>query len=132
MPHLVIQHSANVQTPIAELCDALRNCIVRFTDAQGQQPFPMAGTRVLAFAAGAASVANGDATNAFVYLNLRIARGRPQATVAALGDALVGICNAHFSAECGVRPVGITLQIDEGDEVFNAKIGNLHPNSAAK
>ena len=132
MPHLVIEHSANVQTPMAALCDALRHCIVGFVDEQGQKPFPLAGTRVLAFAAHAASVADGGAHNAFVYLKLRIAKGRPSTTVAALGDALVGICNAHFQTERSTRPIGITLQIDEGNEVFNAKIGNLHPHPAAK
>jgi 5-carboxymethyl-2-hydroxymuconate isomerase len=25
------------------------------------------------------------------------------------------------------RPVGLTLQVDEGHEVFDAKFGNLHP-----
>jgi 5-carboxymethyl-2-hydroxymuconate isomerase len=25
------------------------------------------------------------------------------------------------------RPIGLTLQIDEGAEVFDAKFGNLHP-----
>ena len=34
---------------------------------------------------------------------------------------------AHFAPLLAQRHVGITLQIDEGPEVFDAKLGNLHP-----
>jgi 5-carboxymethyl-2-hydroxymuconate isomerase len=126
MPHLVIQHSANLQTPIAPLCNALRNGIASFVDGQGNKPFPIAGTRVLAYAALNASVADGSPANAFVYLNLRVAKGRPSTVLAALGETLSSLCTQHFAIELTARPIGITLQIDEGVEVFNAKMGNLH------
>jgi 5-carboxymethyl-2-hydroxymuconate isomerase len=32
----------------------------------------------------------------------------------------------HFAPLLAQRPVGMTLQIDEGPEVFDAKFGNVH------
>ena len=34
---------------------------------------------------------------------------------------------AHFGPVLARRPVGLTLQVDVGAEVFDAKFGNLHP-----
>ena len=48
------------------------------------------------------------------YLNVRIAAGRERALVDATGEALIAAVRAHFAAIFASRPVGITLQIDEG------------------
>jgi 5-carboxymethyl-2-hydroxymuconate isomerase len=34
---------------------------------------------------------------------------------------------SHFAALFATRPLGITLQIDEGAPAFDAKHSNLHP-----
>jgi 5-carboxymethyl-2-hydroxymuconate isomerase len=126
MPHLVLQHSANVRTPMQPVCDALARTIRDFLDVNGKAPFPLAGTRVLAYAAQHAAVADGAADNAFVYANLRIAPGRSRAAVQGLGEALATELKALFANELANRPLGLTLQIDEGEEAFGAKLGNLH------
>ncbi len=126
MPHLVIQHSPNVQTPMQPVCEALAGALRDIRDGQGQAVFPTAGTRVLAYAAQHAAVADGAAENAFVYANLRIQAGRAPEIVRAVGDALAAVLKACFAQELASRPIGITLQIDEGQETFGAKLGNLH------
>jgi 5-carboxymethyl-2-hydroxymuconate isomerase len=37
------------------------------------------------------------------------------------------VVQRHFEAIFAARPIGITLQIDEGAPVFDAKHSNLHP-----
>jgi 5-carboxymethyl-2-hydroxymuconate isomerase len=128
MPHLVIQYSAELdaQTDMGALCKALAQAIVSFRDANGAQPFPTGGTRVLAYPAAHSAVADASHECAFAYFNLRIARGRSAAVKQAAGDALAQVIRDHFAPLLARRPLGLTLQIDEGAEAFDAKLGNLH------
>jgi hypothetical protein len=63
-----------------------------------------------------------------VYLNLRMGK-RPQRRRAqpAGGQTPCWRRKAHVSPLIAARHVGVTLQIDEGHEVFDAKHSNLHP-----
>ena len=63
----------------------------------------------------------------FVYLNLRMGRGRSAAVHADAGRRLEAVAKTHFAPLLASRPVGVTLQIDEGPEVFDAKNSSLHP-----
>ena len=67
-----------------------------------------------------------------VYFNLRMGRGRSAATHKTAGDALAAAARAHFAPLLERRHLGLTLQIDEGQEVYDAKFGNLHPLFATK
>lgn len=126
MPHLVITYTQNLSTDIQALCSALAHAICSMRDTHGEPVFPTAGTRVMALRADHFAVADGAANKAFAYLQLRIAPGRPASTVQLLGDTLHAIAKAHFAQELSQRAIGLTLQIDEGAPVFDAKFGNLH------
>jgi len=128
MPHLVIEYTANLEPDIGidALCATLAAVLVAQRDAGGGPLFPIGGTRVLAYPARAFAVADGGADRAFVYLNARIASGRSASAVQQVGDALLAAVKSHFAAIFASRPVGITLQIDEGAQAFDAKHSNLH------
>jgi 5-carboxymethyl-2-hydroxymuconate isomerase len=105
-------------------------------DEEGKQVFPTGGTRVLAYPAphfavadgGAAGMAaGGDGDYAFAYLNLRMGRGRSEATQQRAGETLLGVAKAFFSPLMTRKHMGVTLQIDVGQEVFDAKHSSLHP-----
>ena len=83
------------------------------------------GSRGTGRAAGGTQHDPGD--YAFVYLNLRMAAGRSAATHKRVGDALLMATKSHFQPVFARRHIGVTLQIDEGNEVFDAKHSNLHP-----
>lgn len=151
MPHLVILYTGNLDQPVAQggsdmkgLCRKLADTMLAVRDEQGKQVFPTGGTRVLAFPAahyavaddGSAGRAAGAAKGidpsvagnyAFVYLNLRMAKGRSAAVHEAVGKAVEATTKAHFAGHLATRHIGITLQIDEGHEVFDAKNSSLHP-----
>ena len=138
MPHLVILYTANLDplSDMTALCRALADAMLGLADDAGQQVFPTGGTRVLAYPAPHFAVADGGAAGqaagqggdyGFVYLNLRMARGRSAAVHAQAGRALEAVAKAHFAPLLASRPVGVTLQIDEGPEVFDAKNSTLHP-----
>jgi 5-carboxymethyl-2-hydroxymuconate isomerase len=139
MPHLVILYTANLDAPadqggtdMSALCRSLADEMLAQRDEGGGPVFPPGGVRVLAYPAPHFAVADGGAAGvpgeyAFVYLNLRMARGRSSAVQQAVGRALEAVCQAHFASQLASRPIGVTLQIDEGPEVFDAKNSSLHP-----
>jgi 5-carboxymethyl-2-hydroxymuconate isomerase len=134
MPHVNIQYSANLgpEARMDALCMTLAEVIVAQRDGAGERVFPIGGTRVLAYPAPHFAVADGRPDRAFVYLQVRIAPGRERALVTAAGEAMMAAVRAHFATLFATRAIGITLQIDEGVPVFDAKHSTLHPLFAGK
>ncbi len=138
MPHLVILYTPQLdrETDMAALCRKLADTMIAVKDEAGKPVFPTGGVRVLAYPAahsavadgGAAAVANGSSADlAFAYFNLRMGRGRTAAVHQRAGEALVAAAREHLAPVLASRHIGLTLQIDEGPEVFDGKFGNLHP-----
>jgi 5-carboxymethyl-2-hydroxymuconate isomerase len=134
MPHLTILYTPNLDRPASEggsdmsaLCQALAETMIAQRDEAGQPVFPVGGVRVLAYPAAHFAVADGTGDYAFVYLNLRMARGRSATVHEAVGRALDARVKAHFEPLLATRHIGLTLQIDEGPEVFNIRNSSLHP-----
>lgn len=129
MPHINIQYSGNLgaEAGMDALCLTLCEVIGAQRDGAGQRVFPIGGTRVFAYPAPFFAVADGRSDRCFVYLQVRIAPGRERALVAAAGEALMAAVKRHFAEIFATRPIGITLQIDEGAPVFDAKHSTLHP-----
>jgi len=128
MPHLVILHTPQLdrECDMPALCRKLADTMLSVKDESGKPVFPTGGTRVLAYAAASHAVADGSGDHAFAYFNLRMARGRSAAVHRAVGEALAGAIREQLAPLLAARPLGLTLQIDEGSEVFDAKLGNLH------
>ncbi|MEY8690005.1 MAG: 5-carboxymethyl-2-hydroxymuconate Delta-isomerase [Leptothrix sp. (in: b-proteobacteria)] len=135
MPHLVILYTANLDrapeqggTDMSQLCRTLADTMLAVRDEAGKQVYPTGGTRVLAYPAPHYAVADGQRDYAFVYFNLRMGRGRSDAVKQSAGDALIAAAKTHFQPlfDQG-RFIGLTVQIDEGQEVFDAKHSSIHP-----
>jgi 5-carboxymethyl-2-hydroxymuconate isomerase len=138
MPHLVILYTGQLDQAVdmKSLCRQLADAMLTVKDETGKQVFPTGGTRVLAYPAphyavsdgGAAGVAaGGDGDYAFVYLNLRMGRGRSEVVQQRAGETLLSVAKAFFSPLMTTKHMGVTLQIDVGQEVFDAKHSSLHP-----
>lgn len=129
MPHLVVLYSPNVEphTDMGALCRRLSDTMLAQRDDGGKQVFPTGGTRVLAFAAAHYAVADHQQDYGFIYLNLRMAKGRSAALQQRIGEQLIAAVREHLAPIFAARHLGVTLQIDEGHEVFDAKHSNLHP-----
>ena len=146
MPHLVILYTPNLEgkTDMTALCRALADTMIAQLDEGGNQVFPTGGTRVLAYPAahyavaddGSAGRAAGKALGwsgndagdyAFVYLNLRMGASRSNAIIKIAGESILTKAKAHFASLMLQNHIGITLQVDEGHEVYNGKHSNIHP-----
>ena len=146
MPHLVILYTGplDAEVHMTTLCRQLADAMLTVQDEDGKPVFPTGGTRVLAYPAPHYAVADGGTAGlaaglydqnphggsgdyAFVYLNVRMGRGRSEATQQRAGQILLDEAKAFFAPVMAQRHIGITLQIDVGPEVFDAKLSNLHP-----
>lgn len=138
MPHLVILYTPNLdaRTDLSGLCRALADTMIAVRDEADRPVFPSGGVRVLAYPAAHWAVADGGAAGqavggsgeyGFVYLNLRMGRGRSVRVHEQVGRALEATALRHLKPLLETLPVGVTLQIDEGPEVFDAKNSSLHP-----
>ena len=138
MPHLVILYTPQLdaETDMTALCRRLADAMITVKDEAGAAVFPTGGVRVLAFPAAHHAVADGGAAGravgsdgdcAFAYFNLRMGRGRSEAVKQQAGELLARTAREHLAPVLARRAIGLTLQIDEGAEVFDAKFGNLHP-----
>ena len=138
MPHLVILYTGQLDAEVnmTTLCRQMADAMLTVQDENGQPVFPTGGTRVLAYPAPHYAVADGGAAGqaaggsgdyAFVYLNLRMALGRSGAVHRRVGHAMETVAKALFAQHLATRPIGITVQVDEGHEVFDAKNSSIHP-----
>jgi 5-carboxymethyl-2-hydroxymuconate isomerase len=129
MPHLVILYTKNLdaETDMSGLCRSLADTMLSIRDEADKQVFPTGGVRVLAYPAAHSAIADGQRDYAFAYLNLRMGRGRSAEVKKRMGDRLLATARAHFEPLFAARYIGITLQIDEGPEVFDAKHSTIHP-----
>jgi 5-carboxymethyl-2-hydroxymuconate isomerase len=129
MPHLVIMYTSNLEAEadMNALCRKLADAMLTVRDEDSKQVFPTGGVRVLAYPAPHFAVADGQRDYAFMYLNLRMGRGRSQAVKQRAGEILMSTAEAHFAPAFAHRYVGMTLQVDEGHEAFDAKHSTIHP-----
>jgi 5-carboxymethyl-2-hydroxymuconate isomerase len=131
MPHLTLLYTNNLDAePTIEfdaLCRQLADAMLTVRDEAGKQVFPTGGVRVLAFPARHFAVADGKGDYAFLYLNLRMGRGRSATVKQQAGEAILAAAKAHLEPAFATRHIGLTVQVDEGQEVFDAKHSTLHP-----
>jgi 5-carboxymethyl-2-hydroxymuconate isomerase len=129
MPHLVLLYTANLEqeADISGLCRTLCDTMLVQCDETGKQVFPTGGTRVLAYPAAHSAVADGQGDYGFLYMNLRMAKCRSPQVHQQMGEALKAAVGQYLADVLASKPLGITVQIDEGHEVFDGKHSTLHP-----
>ena len=137
MPHIVVLYTGNLErdADMATLCRGLADTLVSQRDEVGDAVFPVPGTRVFAYPSAHHAVADGGAVGraagesgdyGFVYINLRMGRGRSDAVKSRAGDALLATAKQHFDALFRAQRIGLTVQVDESPgQVYDGKAGSL-------
>lgn len=147
MPHLMIVYSGNLDAVLdmPGLCRDAADAMLAVRDEHGAQVFPTGGTRVLAYPAPHFALADGGAAGraagvgktgiasadpgeyGFMYAHLRMGRGRSAVSQNKAGEAVLGALRRHLDPAMATRHIGLTVQVDEGQEVFDAKHSTIHP-----
>jgi 5-carboxymethyl-2-hydroxymuconate isomerase len=134
VPQLLIYYTPNLESkvPFTQLCRELADCMVAAKDEHMQNVFPTGGVRVLAYPAAHYAVSDGSrdtllGADAFVYLHLNMKAGRSYLTHQTVGNALISIVKTQFAKVFEQQHLGVTLQVTEGSEVYDARWSNIHP-----
>jgi 5-carboxymethyl-2-hydroxymuconate isomerase len=112
MPHLVIQHTPNIDTDVGALARKLNLALLAVRDEEGKQVYPEGGTRVMAFAATDYSVGDGVGDYRYMFLYMRILDGRTDYIVKQTGDLLMAAVKEHLEPIFTKTPMGVTLNIE--------------------
>ncbi|QYJ19507.1 fumarylacetoacetate hydrolase family protein [Achromobacter sp. ES-001] len=119
MPHIWIEYSGNLALDTRALMRAVQGAAV----GDGSL-FPLAGARTRALRVDDCLIVDGHPDNAFVHVVLRIGHGRTDAQKAALGERVFLALNTALAPHLAMRPLGISMQIEEADPVLNYKHNN--------
>jgi 5-carboxymethyl-2-hydroxymuconate isomerase len=122
MPHAIIEYSANLegQLDFPRFLTALRD------SALATGVFPIGGVRVRAYRADHYVIADGHADNAFVHIMLRVGHGRDLATRKRACEAIFATACEQLAELYERIPLGISLEMQEVDQVLTFKQNNLH------
>ncbi|NKB53605.1 MAG: 5-carboxymethyl-2-hydroxymuconate delta-isomerase [Rhizobiaceae bacterium] len=116
MPHLIVEHSANLsdQHDMADLARRLSEVVV----ATGI--FPLAGVRVRMHSVATGSIADEHPDNAFIAVIMRIGAGRDLETRQTGGQVVFDLlCNTFADAiEQGFMAVSVDIEINDPDMSF--------------
>src|ERR1700733_7638200 len=99
-------------------CRAAADALLGVRDENGKQVFPTGGGRIFAYPAPHHAVADGSGDYGFIYVQLRMGRGRSALVHQTAGTAVSGAARTYFAPLLAARPLGLTVQVDEGAEVF--------------
>ncbi len=109
------------------LCEKLH------AEAKTIEALPVGGLRVRAYPADIALVGDGDNANKFIYIVVRIGRGRSEAVRRDIGDrlfaTLIEFTAEHYHAG---NPLSLGLEIQEIDPDWTWKKNNIHKIIASK
>lgn len=125
MPHLIVEHSANLsdQHDMADLAQRLNGVMV------ATNIFPLAGVRVRMHPIETYSMADGHPDNAFVAAIMRIGAGRDLEVRQRGGQVVYDLlCNTFADAiEQGYMAISVDIEINDPDMSFkrNGVAGRL-------
>ncbi len=117
MPHLIVEHSANLSK--SHDMQALADCINEAVQTTGI--FPLAGIRVRLHPSQICSIADGHPDNAFVAIIMRIGAGRDLATRQRGGQAVFDAVCDFFKTEMDSGFMAVSLDIEINDPDMSLK-----------
>jgi 5-carboxymethyl-2-hydroxymuconate isomerase len=128
MPHVITEYSANLEgvVDVPRLVKELHETAI----ASGL--FQVGGIRSRAKKRDIYVVADGDPSNAFVYVVARIAPGRPIEKRKAFGEALLASASKRLDPVFKSRGLSLSVEVQELDEQLTFRKNNLHERLAAK
>lgn len=123
MPHLIVEHSANLagRADLDALCRALHGAMLE------SGLFESGAIRVRALRADPYAVADLHPDNAFVHLTLRLAAGRSLADRKRLGEALFQTAKQVLGPLFTTPHFALSLEMVEIDPALSWKENAIHP-----
>lgn len=122
MPHLTIEHSANLaqKSDLKALCNHLRDVML------DTGVFPHGGIRVRCLACEHVAIADGHPDNAFAAMVIRMGAGRSDEAKKAAGSAIMKAAEVHFAPLLADGYFMLSLDIVENNPALSWKTNTVH------
>lgn len=123
MPHIIVEHSRWISSSfkMGALLDALHG------EAMQIEALPVGGLRVRSSGRKKSRVGDGAPANQFIYIVVRIGKGRSDAVRKEIGDRLFKVLTDftadHFAQN---NPLSLGLEIQDIDPDWTWKKNNIH------
>ena len=121
MPHLTIEYSEN----LAENIEISKLVKVMHDSAASIEALPLGGLRTRASRREFYLIADGDSSNTFVNVVLRIAPGRSDEVKKQAGEKLFSALKDFFDLFFRSSPIALSLEIQELDANLRWKDSNI-------
>ena len=121
MPHLTIEYSEN----LAENIEISKLVKVMHDSAASIEALPLGGLRTRASRREFYLIADGDSSNTFVNVVLRIAPGRSDEVKKQAGEKLSSALKDFFDLFFQSSPIALSLEIQELDANLRWKDSNI-------
>ena len=121
MPHLTIEYSENLAENI-EISELVK---VMHDSAASIEALPLGGLRTRASRREFYLIADGDSSNTFVNVVLRIAPGRSDEVKKQAGEKLFSALKDFFDLFFQSSPIALSLEIQELDANLRWKDSNI-------
>ena len=121
MPHIWVEYSANIEQEldVPVLLKTAQDALI----GDGSI-FPFAGARTRGVRVDNYLIVDGHPENAFVHVLIRIARGRSEEDRKQAGERVFTAVKSYLANMMASRPLGLSVQMDEGDGIVNLKTSN--------
>ncbi len=128
MPNVVVEYSANIaaEADIPGLVKAIAETVIAADFA------PTAGIRVRAYRCDDYFIADGKPEYAFVSINARLAKGRPEADKQRAFDAVFKAVKAHLEPIDRKFLLAISMDVEEFGERLAYKQNRIHEKFGTK
>lgn len=122
MPHLSIEHSANLASlsDLTALCERLRDVMLE------TGVFPHGGIRVRCLSCTHVAIADGHPNNAFAAMVIRMGAGRSDEAKQQAGAAIMQAAEAHFAPLLDDGYFMLSLDIVENNPALSWKTNTVH------
>lgn len=130
MPNIVVEYSANIAAD-ADIPGLLKT-IAETTLEVGRGAFPLAAIRVRAYRADDFVMGDGDPANAFVNINVRVARGRGEEDKVRTFDAVWAEVKRHLDPVDRKWTLAIAMDVEEFGDRLAYKQNRLHEKFGTK
>jgi 5-carboxymethyl-2-hydroxymuconate isomerase len=128
MPHVTVEYTANLDDKIG-IVDLIRDV---HEAVIGTGAFEIGAVRTRAERRDVFRIADGDASHAFIHVDVRIGPGRDAETRMGLAKAImdtVVTATLDIFARSGL---GLSVEVREIDNTATLRVNNLHERMAAK
>jgi 5-carboxymethyl-2-hydroxymuconate isomerase len=128
MPHIIVEYSANLE-PSVDIPALLRE-VHKAALASGV--FQIGAIRTRAERRDQFVIADGDPSNGFIHVDMRIAPGRDAATRMRVAQTVLDVVAGATRDVFARTGLGLSAEVREIDNSAAARLNNLHERMAAK